>query len=550
MIVSTYPNMTEVLGRLRRAGRLDVPVCSAITDLAALDYWATPRCRRPPRHPSGVDPRGAPHRRTPRPVIDCVHGFTSPEFRATRPARDARARPRTAGGGRDRARLGRRLGCRRRARCGRRGAPAREHRARGLPVRAQRRARSAGSRERYAGEPRVRVEGFTDRMPEWMAASDVLVHSTCGLTVLEAHMRGCAVVSFGWGRGHIRRQRPRRCGASASATSCGREPSCGGALARAFARPRRPDPRFADAALGGVDRARDRGRGTRGTGRLSAAGRAARRARCGWQRPRSGRGLRRCRCCRGSPARSASPAASRVARGIALTFDDGPHPEGTPATLELLAGGRARRRPSTWSASRSSAGPRSPPRSRRPATRSALHGYRHRLLLRRTVPALASRPRSRARGHRRRRPARAPRSYRPPYGVFSSGALRLVRRRGFAPLLWSRWGRDWGARETRRGDRSARDARSGRRRRRAAARRRPLQRAGLLAQDGRRAASRARARARRRGEPFVAGDRRRRSGRRRRRTAWSSASRARPTRAAPRCGRCRDRRGGPGRARS
>jgi peptidoglycan-N-acetylglucosamine deacetylase len=32
--------------------------------------------------------------------------------------------------------------------------------------------------------------------------------------------------------------------------------------------------------------------------------------------------------------------------------------------------------------------------------------------------------------------------------VFSYGALRLVRRRGYAPLLWSRWGRDWGARET------------------------------------------------------------------------------------------------------
>ena len=41
-----------------------------------------------------------------------------------------------------------------------------------------------------------------------------------------------------------------------------------------------------------------------------------------------------------------------------------------------------------------------------------------------------------------------PRSYRPPYGVFSSGGLKLVRRRGWAPLLWSRWGRDWGARET------------------------------------------------------------------------------------------------------
>ena len=37
----------------------------------------------------------------------------------------------------------------------------------------------------FGSDARVRVEGFTDRMPDWMAASDVLVHSTCGLTVLE-----------------------------------------------------------------------------------------------------------------------------------------------------------------------------------------------------------------------------------------------------------------------------------------------------------------------------------------------------------------------------
>jgi UDP-N-acetylglucosamine:LPS N-acetylglucosamine transferase len=50
----------------------------------------------------------------------------------------------------------------------------------------------------------VRVEGFTDRMGDWLAAADVLVHSTAGLTVLEAIIRGCAVISYGWGRGHIR----------------------------------------------------------------------------------------------------------------------------------------------------------------------------------------------------------------------------------------------------------------------------------------------------------------------------------------------------------
>jgi UDP-N-acetylglucosamine:LPS N-acetylglucosamine transferase len=41
-------------------------------------------------------------------------------------------------------------------------------------------------------------------MPDWFAAADVLVHSTAGLTVLEAIMRGCGVVSYGWGRGHVR----------------------------------------------------------------------------------------------------------------------------------------------------------------------------------------------------------------------------------------------------------------------------------------------------------------------------------------------------------
>ena len=46
---------------------------------------------------------------------------------------------------------------------------------------------------------RVRVLGFTDRMRELLAAADALVHSTAGLTVLEATMRGCPTISYGWG---------------------------------------------------------------------------------------------------------------------------------------------------------------------------------------------------------------------------------------------------------------------------------------------------------------------------------------------------------------
>jgi hypothetical protein len=41
-------------------------------------------------------------------------------------------------------------------------------------------------------------------MSELFAAADVLVHSTAGLTVLEAHIRGCRVISYGWGVAHIR----------------------------------------------------------------------------------------------------------------------------------------------------------------------------------------------------------------------------------------------------------------------------------------------------------------------------------------------------------
>src|SRR3954452_1685872 len=42
IVISTYPGSTEVLGRLRRRGRLRIPVVAVITDLAALGFWAHP----------------------------------------------------------------------------------------------------------------------------------------------------------------------------------------------------------------------------------------------------------------------------------------------------------------------------------------------------------------------------------------------------------------------------------------------------------------------------------------------------------------------------
>ena len=58
--------------------------------------------------------------------------------------------------------------------------------------------------QRFGGNERVRILGFTEQMSDWMAAADVMIHSTAGLTVLEAHIRGCPVVSYGFSAGHLR----------------------------------------------------------------------------------------------------------------------------------------------------------------------------------------------------------------------------------------------------------------------------------------------------------------------------------------------------------
>jgi hypothetical protein len=97
---------------------------------------------------------------------------------------------------------------------------------------------------RFGDEPRLRVMGFTDRMGDVLAAADVLVHSSAGLTVLEAIIRGCPVVSYGFSYGHVR-------AADAAmerfeiAQVARRESDLAPMIARAMERRPEPDPRFA-----------------------------------------------------------------------------------------------------------------------------------------------------------------------------------------------------------------------------------------------------------------------------------------------------------------
>jgi peptidoglycan/xylan/chitin deacetylase (PgdA/CDA1 family) len=130
----------------------------------------------------------------------------------------------------------------------------------------------------------------------------------------------------------------------------------------------------------------------------------------------------------------------------ALTFDDGPHPEGTPAVLDALdaAGAKA-----TFFLIGEQV-ERRPELAREIATRGhaiGVHGYRHTLLLRRTRRGLAD-DLDRAAALIAEATGAAPVYYRAPYGVFSTASLALARERGWNPLLWSRWGRDWERRAT------------------------------------------------------------------------------------------------------
>lgn len=131
------------------------------------------------------------------------------------------------------------------------------------------------------------------------------------------------------------------------------------------------------------------------------------------------------------------------ARGVALTFDDGPHPAGTPALLDLLGEENAAatfflvgEQVERW--------PRIAARIVDEGHEIALHGYRHRNVLR-LPPGRFTRDLERGAAVIEHATGRKPTLYRPPYGIFSPAALAIVRRRGWDTLLWSHWGHDWRA---------------------------------------------------------------------------------------------------------
>ena len=136
----------------------------------------------------------------------------------------------------------------------------------------------------------------------------------------------------------------------------------------------------------------------------------------------------------------------RGGEGYALTFDDGPHAQGTPAVLEILARERVR---ATFFlvGEQVERNPGLAREIRAAGHEIALHCQRHRNLLRLT-PWQVREDLARARWAIETDAGVSPRLYRPPYGVLNAAALVLARRRGWRTLLWSHWGRDWERRAT------------------------------------------------------------------------------------------------------
>ena len=126
---------------------------------------------------------------------------------------------------------------------------------------------------------------------------------------------------------------------------------------------------------------------------------------------------------------------------LALTFDDGPDPDATPAVLEALdrlgvtatffmLGAQVARHPQVAAAVVAA------------GHEAAVHGFTHRNHLARG-PIDVCRDVTHAASVVAAATGTRPTWFRPPYGVMTAASLVATRRAGLRPVLWTAWGRDW-----------------------------------------------------------------------------------------------------------
>ena len=201
VIVSTYPAVTVVLARLRRTHAIHCPTVATITDLTGLFFWAQP----------GIDMHLVMYGESMSPVeriagagsAQLVSPLISAEFTTPRCPLEARRALGLPEAGRMVVVSGGGWGV------GDITGAVRELLHEGeVSAIVCLAGRNEQLRERlnedFAEQERVHVYGFTEEMPRLLAAADVLVHSTGGVTCLEAKAAGTPVVSYGLPVGHAR----------------------------------------------------------------------------------------------------------------------------------------------------------------------------------------------------------------------------------------------------------------------------------------------------------------------------------------------------------
>ncbi|MFJ9896307.1 glycosyltransferase [Streptomyces sp. NPDC091280] len=194
-VVSTYPGASRVLGSLRLAGRLTVPVLTYLTDFSVHPLWVA----------DGVDVHLALHDV---PAAQ-ARAAGARDVRVCGPVADPRFRPVDASGhAAARARFGLPA-----------NAPlallvagswgvgpvrqvARELRDCGAAVPVVVCGRNEALAEQLRADGIEHVHGWVDDMPGLMHAADVLVQNAGGLTSLEAFATGLPVASYGCIPGH------------------------------------------------------------------------------------------------------------------------------------------------------------------------------------------------------------------------------------------------------------------------------------------------------------------------------------------------------------
>jgi processive 1,2-diacylglycerol beta-glucosyltransferase len=201
VVVSTYPAVTVVLARLRRRGIVTATTMATITDLTGLFFWAQP----------GIDMHLVMYGESMPSVeriagpgsVELVRPLISAEFLAPRCPTEARRALGLPQSGRMVVVSGGGWGV------GDIAGAVREFTTVAdvtsiVCLAGRNETLAARLRSTFADAPSVYVYGFTDRMPELLAAADVLVHSTGGVTCLEARAAGTPVVSYGLPVGHAR----------------------------------------------------------------------------------------------------------------------------------------------------------------------------------------------------------------------------------------------------------------------------------------------------------------------------------------------------------